>query len=96
MKGNILREKSQLYEIEIYNILFEALSQYGKEYMVLKLYDIILKQHLNPSLKIHSIVMKIMEKQNVEGNFNEKLQALIGNEINTNIFIDWGSITKAI
>ena len=76
-------EKSQLYEIEIYNILFEALSQYGKEYMVLKLYDIILKQHLNPSLKIHSIVMKIMEKQNVEGNFNEKLQALIGNEINT-------------
>ena len=75
--------KSQLYEMEIYNILFEALSQFGKDYMVLKLYDIILKQHLNPSYKVHSIVMKIIEKQNVEGNFNEKLQSLVGNEINS-------------
>ena len=76
-------EKSQLYEMDIYNLLFEALSQFGKDYMVLKLYDIILKKHLNPSYKVHSIVMKIIEKQNMEGNFNEKLQAFIGNEINT-------------
>ena len=47
--------------MEIYNILFEALSQFGKDYMVLKLYDIILKQHLNPSYKVHSIVMKIVQ-----------------------------------
>ena len=76
-------EISQCYEMEIFNLLFEAISVYGKDYMVLKLYDLILKQHLNPSYKVHSIVMKIMEKKNVEGNFNEKLQSFIGNEINT-------------
>ena len=74
---------SHCYEMEIFNLLFEAISIYGKDYMVLKLYDLLLKQHLNPSYKVHSIVMKIIEKQNVEGNFNERLQSIIGNEINT-------------
>ena len=76
-------DRSQCYDMEIFNILFEAVSAYGQDYMVLKLYDLILKQHLNPSYKVHSIVMKIIEKQNIEGNFNEKLQSFIGNEINT-------------
>jgi hypothetical protein len=75
-------EKSQCYDMEIFNLLFEATSTYGKEFMVLKLYDLILKQHLNPSYKVHSIVMKIIDKQNVEGNFNDKLQNLIGIEMN--------------
>ena len=74
---------SQCYDMEIFNILFEALSIYGKDYMVLKLYDLILKQHLNPSQKVHSIAMKIIDKQKIEGNFNEKLQSFIGNEINS-------------
>ena len=76
-------EKSHCYEMEIFNLLFEAISAHGMDYMVLKLYDLILKQHLNPSYKVHSIVMKIIEKQNVEGNFNEKLQTFIGSEMNT-------------
>ena len=76
-------EKCQFYEMEIFNLLFESLSQYGQDYMVLKLYDIIIKQHLNPSFKVHSIVMKIIEKKNMEGNFNEKLQSFIQNEMNT-------------
>ena len=79
---NVL-EQSHCYEMEIFNLLFEALSEYGRDYMVLKLYELILKQHLNPSYKVHSIVMKILEKDNVQGNFNEKLEALIGNEMST-------------
>ena len=75
-------ENSHCYDMEIFNLLFEATSIYGKDFMVLKLYDLILKQHLNPSYKVHSIVMKIIDKQNVEGNFNDKLQNLIGIEMN--------------
>ena len=80
---NVL-ENSHCYEMEIFNLLFEAISAYGKDYMVLKLYDLILKQHLNPSYKVHSTVMKILEKENVQGNFNEALQTLIGREMNKN------------
>ena len=76
-------EISHCYEMEIFNLLFEVISAYGKDYMVLKLYDLIIKQHLNPSYKVHSIAMKIIEKKNVEGNFNDKLQSFIGNEMNT-------------
>ena len=75
-------EISHCYEMEIFNLLFEVISAYGKDYMVLKLYDLIIKQHLNPSYKVHSIAMKIIEKKNVEGNFNDKLQSFIGNEMN--------------
>ena len=75
-------EKSHCYDMEIFNLLFEATSTYGKDFMVLKLYDLILKQHLNPSYKVHSIVMKIIDKNKVEGNFNDKLQSLIGMEMN--------------
>jgi hypothetical protein len=75
-------EKSHCYDMEIFNLLFEAISTYGKDFMILKLYDLILKQHLNPSYKVHSIVMKIIDKNKVEGNFNEKLESLIGMEMN--------------
>ena len=73
---------SHCYDMEIFNLLFEAISLYGKEsknYMILKLYDLILSQHLNPSLKIHSMVVKIMEKEKVEG--NDQIKSLISNEI---------------
>ena len=73
---------SHCYDMEIFNLLFEAITLYGQEnknYMILKLYDLILSQHLNPSLKIHSIVVKIMEKENIEG--NEQIKSLISNEI---------------
>ena len=76
-------EKTNCYEMELFNLLFETLSTYGKDYMVLQLYDALLKLHLNPSLKVHTIVMKIIDKQNMEGNFNEKLQKFIENESKT-------------
>ena len=69
-------EKTTSHEMEIYNLLFEALSIYGKDYMVLKLYDILLKLHLNPSFKVHNIAMKILDKKKskMEKNMNSQLQ----------------------
>ena len=45
--------------------------------MVLKLYDVLLKKKLNPSFKVHNIVMKIMEGKKMEGNFAENLKKII-------------------
>ena len=76
-------EVSSCYEMEIFNLLFEALNQYGKETMVLKLYDILLKKRLNPSFKVHNIVMKIIESRKdrkMGGNLNTNLKLLIGKE----------------
>ena len=75
--------KTSCYEMEIFNLLFEALSKYAvNDNMVLKLYAVLLKMHLNPSLKVHKIVMDIIEKKNLEGNFNEKLKILLDKEEN--------------
>jgi len=73
-------EVSSCYEMEIFNLLFEALNKYGKEQMVLKLYDILLKKHLNPSFQIHSIAMKIIEKNKEKNiNMNDNLRKLLSN-----------------
>ena len=75
--------KTSCYEMEIFNLLFETLSKYSKNNnMILKLYAVLLKLHLNPSLKVHKIVMDIIEKKNMEGNFNEKLKKLLEKEGN--------------
>ena len=70
-------EISSCYEMEIFNLLFEALNNYGKENMVLRLYSILLKKRLNPSFKVHNIVMKILEKKKESGNFGDILQKII-------------------
>ena len=73
--------KTSCYEMETFNLLFEALYKYGKnDNMILKLYAILLKLHLNPSLKVHKIVMEIIEKKNLEGNFNDKLKNILEKE----------------
>ena len=75
-------EISSCYEMEIFNLLFEALNKYGKEEMVLKLYDILLKKHLNPSFQIHSIAMKIIEKNKSKdkvSTMNDNLRKLLSN-----------------
>ena len=73
-------EVSSCYEMEIFNLLFEALNKYGKEQMVLKLYDILLKKHLNPSSQVHSIAMKIIEKNKEKNtNMNDNLRKLLSN-----------------
>ena len=84
---NVLNKTSS-HEMEIINLLFETLEKNGEEYMVLKLYDILLKLKLNPSFKVHNIVMKYLDKyksaENV--NINDILQKIIkhvANDIDT-------------
>ena len=71
------------HEMEILNLLFDTLEKNGEEYMVLKLYDILLKLKLNPSFKVHNIVMKYLDKyksaENI--NINDILQKVIQKEI---------------
>ena len=73
-------ELSSCYEMEIFNLLFETLSVYGKDYMVLKLYDVLIKRKLNPSFKAHNIVLKLIENKKVEGNFSDNLKKIIEKE----------------
>ena len=73
--------KTSSHEMEIFNLLFEALSLYGEDYMVLKLYDILLNLHLNPSFKVHNIVMKLLDKKKMEGNIKENLQNAFKEEL---------------
>jgi len=68
-------EKTTSHEMEIYNLLFDTLSMYGKDYMVLELYDILLKLHLNPSFKVHNIVMKLLDKKKT------KMQKSMNNQL---------------
>ena len=69
--------------MEILNLLFDTLEKNGEEYMILKLYDILLKLKLNPSFKVHNIVMKYLDKyksaENI--NINDILQKVIQKEI---------------
>ena len=73
--------KTSSHEMEIFNLLFEALSLYGEDYMVLKLYDILLTLHLNPSFKVHNIVMKLLDKKKFEGKIKDNLQNAFKNEL---------------
>ena len=73
--------KTSSHEMEIFNLLFETLSIYGEDYMVLKLYDILLTLHLNPSFKVHNIVMKLLDKKKFEGSIKDNLQNAFKEEL---------------
>ena len=76
-------KKTSNHEMEILNLVFDTLEKNGEEYMVLKLYDILLKLRLNPSFKVHNIVMKYLDKykSGENTNINEILQRIIKKEI---------------
>ena len=59
---NIVK-KSLCYDINVFNYLFESLSKYGNEFMILKLYAIIIKNKWYLSYKIYNIAMKIIENE---------------------------------
>ena len=75
--------KTSSHEMEILNLLFDTLEKNGEEYMVLKLYDVLLKLKLNPSFKVHNIVMKYLDKYKSGENIhiNDILQNIIKKEI---------------
>ena len=81
--------KTSSHEMEIFNLLFETLSIYGEDYMILKLYDILLTLHLNPSFKVHNIVMKLLDKKKLEGQIKDNLQNAFKDELK-NIYTNKG------
>ena len=62
--------KTSNHEMEIFNLLFETLAEHGTNYMILKLYNILIQLKLNPSLKVHNIAMKILDGVKGDGNLN--------------------------
>ncbi len=53
------------HEMEIFNLLFESISKYGEDYMVLKLYERLVYYRLNPSYSICTTVMKLVDKKQI-------------------------------
>ena len=87
--------KTSSHEMEIFNLLFETLSIYGEDYMILKLYDILLTLHLNPSFKVHDIVMKLLDKKKLEGQIKDNLQNAFKDELK-NIYTNKGFRNRTI
>lgn len=63
-------EKVYYHEIEVFNLIFEALMKYGEEFMVLKLFERLIHLRLNPSYLICRLVMKILDKEKFQLNKN--------------------------
>ena len=82
------------HEMEIFDLLFETLSINGKDYMILKLYEILLQLHLNPSLKVHNIVMKILGDKDDDKSFEEKIEISKKKSGITNFEIDKDEILQ--
>ena len=66
-------DKVYHHEIEIFNLLFEALNKFHEEKMMIKLFDKLISYNLNPSSFIFSIISKILDKNKLKsekkGNF---------------------------
>lgn len=60
----IVLDKIKNHEMETFNLLFEAVSKYGQDYMVLKLYERLISFRLNPNYLICTTVMRLIEKKN--------------------------------
>jgi hypothetical protein len=61
-------DKIRNHEMETFNLLFECLSKYGEDMMILKLYERLLHYRLNPSFSICSIVMRLIDKKQINSN----------------------------
>jgi hypothetical protein len=61
-------DKIRNHEMETFNLLFECLSKYGEDMMILKLYERLLNYRLNPSFSICSIVMRLIDKKQMTTN----------------------------
>ncbi len=55
-------EKLKCHEIETYNILFNSLSKYGEEYMVMKLYERMILYDVPVSYIVFTSVLQILKK----------------------------------
>lgn len=58
-------DKVRNHEIETFNLLFESVSKYGEDYMIIKLYERLLNYRLNPSYHICSTVVKLIDRKDM-------------------------------
>ena len=78
-------DKIEKHEIEICEILFEQIVQYGNEDNILLLYFKFLNLRLNPTWKIFSLVSKILNKKQITS-FIELYKYIVNNNINKKKF----------
>ena len=73
-------DKVTNHDMEVFNLLFDALTKYGEDYMILELYGLIVKLKLNPSLLVRDTIMKIMDSSNYaklsEKNLEETIETI--------------------
>ena len=73
-------DKVTNHDMEIFNLLFDALTKYGEDYMILELYGLIVKLKLNPSLLVRDTIMKIIDSSNYaklsEKNLEETIETI--------------------
>ena len=50
------------HEMETFTLLFDAVTKYGEDYMVLKLYEKLINSRLNPNYLMCVTVMRIIER----------------------------------
>jgi hypothetical protein len=62
----IVLDKVYHHEIEVFNLLFEALNKFHEEKMMIKLYEKLISYHLNPSSFIYSIMSIILDKEKLK------------------------------
>ena len=72
--GQLLQviKKVTSHDMEVFNIVFDALTRYGTDDMILNLYDIILGLKLNPSVKVRETAMKLKDKNEAKQQQKQK------------------------
>lgn len=63
-------DKVYYHEIEVFNLIFDALDKYGEGYMLLKLFERLIFLRLNPSYSICKYVIRLLEKEKCQFNKN--------------------------
>lgn len=65
-------EKVYYHEIEVYNLIFDALEKYGNTIMILKLFERLINLRINPSYLICRIVIRLCDKEKFQFNKNSE------------------------
>ena len=73
--------KITIHEIELFDLLFEALNKFKEDDKILQLYDCLLKYKILPSSYIYSTVNTILNKSKLTKSYSNKNFAKINNEI---------------
>ena len=57
-------DKLKIHEIEIYNLVFDALKRWGEDYMIIILYQKMLNKKLIPPYLVHTMILQVLKMTN--------------------------------